>query len=433
MNLRFNKRILFVLVVLLFSLALAGSVLAERHLETTQQSGPTAVVNSGALNVRVGPAIGYKVVAVAYRGHVVALLGRDSAAAWAKVRLFNGQEGWVNASLIDPSVAIASLPVVDAPALTPMAAVATGALNVRSGPGIGYGSTAVLSFGVNVQMLGRNDNGSWVKVKLANGHEGWVNATLITANVAISSLPVLAAPALTPMAAVSTGSLNVRSGPGVEYGITAAVDFGVNFQLLGRDNNGVWVKVKLANGHEGWVNAALITTNVAISSLPVMTTSAPTAPTAPTAVVNTGALNVRSGPGTGYAVTSAAYLGQTVTLLGRDAAGGWVKIRLAGGHEGWVNASLIQPSVAISSLGVVGVDTAVVPTATIATYAINVRSGPAATYTIVAYLSQWQSARMVGRNSAGTWVQIQLASGTGWINAAYIQTNVAINTLPVTG
>ncbi|MCB9445816.1 MAG: SH3 domain-containing protein, partial [Ardenticatenaceae bacterium] len=147
MNPRFNKRIVFILVVLLFSLALTGSVMAERNLDTTQQSGATAVVNTGALNVRVGPSIGYKVVAVAYRGHVVALLGRNSAATWAKVRLFNGQEGWVNASLIDPSVAISSLPVADTPVLTPMAAVATGALNVRSGPGIGYGSTAVLAFG----------------------------------------------------------------------------------------------------------------------------------------------------------------------------------------------------------------------------------------------------------------------------------------------
>ncbi len=293
MNLQFNKRILLLIVALLFCLALTGSVLAERNLEATQQSGATAVVNTGALNVRVGPAIGYKVVAVAYRGHVVALLGRNNAASWAKVRLFNGQEGWVNVTLIDPSVAISSLPVMDAPELTAMAAVATGSLNVRSGPGIGYGSTAVLAFGTNVQLLGRNDNSSWVKVKLANGHEGWVNASLITANIAVNSLSVLATPTLTSMAAVSTGTLNVRSGPGVAYGITAAVNYGVNFQLLGRNNNSTWVKAKLANGHEGWVNASLITANVAISSLPVMTSSASTAPTA---VVNTGALNVRSGP-----------------------------------------------------------------------------------------------------------------------------------------
>jgi uncharacterized protein YgiM (DUF1202 family) len=426
MNPQSKKRFWPVLLVLLFSLVLTGAALAE----TTQQNEPTAVVTTGALNVRVGPGIGYKIVATSYNGHVVALLGRNNAATWAKVRLFNGQEGWVNASLIDPTVAITSLTVVDAPALTAAAAVATGALNVRSGPGIGYASTAVLSYGTNVQLLGRNNNGSWVKVKLANGHEGWVNATLITPNVAISSLPAVTAPALTPMAAVSTGSLNVRSGPGVAYGITAVIDYGVNVQLLGRNNSSTWVKVKLANGHEGWVNAALITANVTIGSLPVMTS---TAATAPTAVVGTGSLNVRSGPGIGYAVTSATYLGHTVTLLGRNEAGSWVKVKLANGHEGWVNATYIQASVAISSLTVMGADTAVVPTATIATYALNVRSGPGISYDIVAYYSQWQTARLLGRNSAGTWVQVQLATGSGWINAAYIQTNVAISSLAVTG
>jgi uncharacterized protein YraI len=216
----------------------------------------------------------------------------------------------------------------------------------------------------------------------------------------------------------------------VAYGITAVIDYGVNVQLLGRNNSSTWVKVKLANGHEGWVNAALITANVTIGSLPVMTS---TAATAPTAVVGTGSLNVRSGPGIGYAVTSATYLGHTVTLLGRNEAGSWVKVKLANGHEGWVNATYIQASVAISSLTVMGADTAVVPTATIATYALNVRSGPGISYDIVAYYSQWQTARLLGRNSAGTWVQVQLATGSGWINAAYIQTNVAISSLAVTG
>ena len=158
-----------------------------------------------------------------------------------------------------------------------------------------------------------------------------------------------------------------------------------------------------------------------------------TASLSPTAVVNTGALNVRSGPGIGYAITGATYLGHTVSLLGRSGDAAWALVRLADGHEGWVNASHLQPNIAISSLGIVEGNMAVAPTATIATYALNVRSGPAATYTIVAYLSQWQTAQMVGRNSAGTWVQIQLTNGTGWINAAFIQTNVAINTLPVTG
>ena len=426
MNWQFNKRVLFLMVVLLASLVLTGSVMAE----TAQQTEATAVVTTGALNVRVGPGIGYKIVATSNQGHVVALIGRNNAASWAKVRLFNGQEGWVNAIHLDPTVAINSLPVVAAPALTAAAAVNTGALNVRSGPGVGYAATAVLSYGTNVQLLGRNNNGGWVKVKLDNGHQGWVNATLITANVTINTLPVLAAPALTPMAAVSTGSLNVRSGPGVAYAITATINYGVNVQLLGRNNNSTWVKIKLANGHEGWVNATLLTANVTIGSLPVMTT---TAATSPTAVVSTGALNVRSGPGVGYAVTSATYLGHTVTLLGRNEAGSWAKIRLTNGHEGWVNATYLQANVAISSLPVMGTSTAVVPTATIATYALNVRSGPGIGYNIVGYFSQWQTASLLGRNSAGTWVQVQLTSGSGWINAAYIQTNVAINSLAVTG
>lgn len=235
---------------------------------------------------------------------------------------------------------------------TATATIGTGALNVRSGPAMGYSVVTVCYQGQVVTMLGRNSNNSWVKVRVAAGHEGWVSAPYIIPNVAIASLPVVdtTSPSTTATGTVATGALNIRTGPGVGYSVVTAINQGTSVTLLGRNGNSSWVKVRLSNGTEGWANASLITANVALSSLPVLDGSTPS--TTASAIVATGALNVRYGPGVSYGAITAVYEGAYLTLLGRNSGSSWVKVRLNSGTEGWVNASLIVPSVAISSLPV---------------------------------------------------------------------------------
>lgn len=63
---------------------------------------------------------------------------------------------------------------------------------------------------------------------------------------------------------------------------------------------------------------------------------------------------------------------------------------------------------------------------------LNVRTGPHISYTAVAYLMEGERVTLTGRNRPGTWVQIRLYNGyRGWINAAYLRTNIPIDALPV--
>lgn len=339
-------------------LALAGLLglsQADRVQAAPSQSSHqhTAVIATGALNVRSGPGITYIRTAVVAQGTTVAMLGRNYSATWIKIQLPNGHQGWVNAAYTYPSTAVINLPVVDTavpPSHTATAVVATGALNVRSGPSIAYSVIAVSQQGHVVHLLGRNTNSSWAKVRLFSGQEGWVNASLITPNVAISSLPVVSAPGATTTGVVNTGALNVRSGPSTAYSVVAWVAQGQTLHLLGRNANSSWLQVRTPQNQQGWVNAALVQTHAAIGNLPVVTVGGPTA----TAVVSTGVLNVRYGPGVGYGAFTAVHQGTQVTLLGRNQAASWVKIQLANGNQGWVNAAFIQANVSIASLPVTG-------------------------------------------------------------------------------
>jgi N-acetylmuramoyl-L-alanine amidase len=217
-----------------------------------------------------------------YQGNVVSLIGRNANATWAKIRLSNGIEGWVNAAstYITPNVAISSLPVVtpaDAPSSSATALVATGALNVRSGPGITYSVVTVASQGQTVQMLGRNANSSWVKIRLSNGAEGWVNAasTYITPSVAVSSLPFADSPATPePPVPVAPGAvLNLRSGPGFNYPVTGSVYQGLQVSAIGRNAANTWLKVRLSDGQEGWLGAQYVQLSIPIGNPPTTSRS----------------------------------------------------------------------------------------------------------------------------------------------------------------
>ncbi|MBP7997737.1 MAG: SH3 domain-containing protein [Chloroflexi bacterium] len=323
------------------------------------------------------------------------------------------------------------------------ATIGTGALNVRSGPGLGYGVVTVCYQGQAVTMIGRNNNNSWVKIRLATGHEGWVSAPYIIPTVAIASLPLADGsttppPSTTASGTVATGALNVRSGPGVGYGILTSVYQGASFTLLGRNADGSWVKIRLSNGTEGWANASLITANVAIANLTVLDNSTPG--TTASGTVATGALNVRYGPGVSYGVITAIHQGTYVTLLGRNSNSTWAKIRLGSGTEGWVNASLVTANVVVSSLPVLEGGTGTTPppaaggvTATVTT-AANVRSGPGTGYYTLSGVYPGQVLALLGRNHTSEWVQVRLADGTtGWIYAWLVTLSVPLNGLPITG
>lgn len=64
-----------------------------------------------------------------------------------------------------------------------------------------------------------------------------------------------------------------------------------------------------------------------------------TAETFGTATVTTGELNVRSGPGTGYTVLTTLKQGETVDVIGTNAAQTWLNVAQNGTELGWMTAS----------------------------------------------------------------------------------------------
>jgi uncharacterized protein YraI len=164
-----------------------------------------------------------------------------------------------------------------------VASVTAGRLNVRQGPGLGYSIITVTTYNTNVTLTHRNADASWVRVILPDGVQGWVSSRyLASSQKPFTWLPLWeeSAPvtSTTPPAAANLPTawvinctyLNVRQGPGVSYGVITHIGYRQIVQLAGyRNANTTWVKIVLADGTQGWVNAYYLGSSYSFFNLTV--------------------------------------------------------------------------------------------------------------------------------------------------------------------
>jgi uncharacterized protein YraI len=155
-----------------------------------------------------------------------------------------------------------------------------------------------------------------------------------------------------PVGEVKSSYLNVRSGPGTKYHVVAVLPKNTEVYIMARSSGSTWYLVNTRGGASGWVKRYYIHTDFPYTSLPFAentnqaNTMPPSKPTIqqPAGEVNTGYLNVRSGPGTNYRPVAVIGSGTQVLLLGRSSSGTWLKIKIPSGTVGWVNSYYIATS-----------------------------------------------------------------------------------------
>lgn len=140
---------------------------------------------------------------------------------------------------------------------------------------------------------------------------------------AVLPLPAAAADLQAGLVATGWGSLNVRSGPSSANGVVTTLAKGSYVTLVSQ--SGAWWQVEYADGRYGWCHGDYIDP---------LSSSAATVKTA------WGSLNVRSGPGTGYARRDALPSGSPVQVL--SASGGWSRILYSGSKTGWVSSQYLS-------------------------------------------------------------------------------------------
>lgn len=166
-----------------------------------------------------------------------------------------------------------------------------------------------------------------------------------------------------PIAVVNTGNLNVRSGPGPQFSIITTVPGGSQLPVLGLNEDGSWYLVVSPVGN-GWIYGAYTIPRGDFRYVPVITQqdfqdSAVNAngtlaiPDLSTSVVvpvpelepgrvvvNTGNLNVRSGPGPQFSILGSVPGGIVMPVSGMTPDQAWFLVSSPFG-AGWVDGEYV--------------------------------------------------------------------------------------------
>lgn len=157
-------------------------------------------------------------------------------------------------------------------------------VNVRSGPGTEYDIIGQLTSGDEVQVTGRSDEESnWLRIGF-DGREGWVAYFTVTVLSPTTDVVIVEPPdgqvaprlaatptmpsAFTDIYVTAYRSVNVRTGPGLEYSSIGDLDVGSTADVIGRSADDRWLQIDF-NGDSGWVAFFVVTLTGAMDEIAV--------------------------------------------------------------------------------------------------------------------------------------------------------------------
>ena len=206
--------------------------------------------------------------------------------------------------------------------------------------------------------------------------------------------------------AVTSRDVNLRTGPGYNFGIIYLVPKGTNVTLTGK--NGSWYAVKVG-GSTGYMLASLLKVGSNNTTANVTVTAA-----SGTAVTSRD-VNLRTGPGYDYNVIYLTPKGTSVTLTGKS--GNWYRVSV-GGTSGYMLASLLKVNTTNTGNGKITV-TNTMNVSAYTNHKANMRTGAGSNYTIMYTLDAGEWLTVTG--SYGSWYKISYNGKTGWMLKSLVQ------------
>lgn len=369
----------------------------------------TAGTVTEPLNLRSGPSGSSPVIVVMPAGAGVVITGTSSNGYLSIT--WSGYQGYAHGDWIRQT---GSTPQPSTPP-TPAAgtAVTTDALNMRAGAGTNFTVLTVIPRGTTVTLTGKSANGfygvTW------SGRTGWASSDYLRVATGTPPAPSTPAPTQPPASgktAVTTDDLNMRSGAGLGNAVILVIPRGATVSLTGQSSNG-FLQVTYS-GRTGWASAEWL--RVSGSSVPTPaptpkptqtpTPAPPVTETKGTAIV-TEPLNMRTGAATTNPVILVIPASARVTLTGKS-SGNFLQVTYSG-RTGWAHKDWIRPE-----------NTETRPTSSArVTETLNMRSGPATSYSVVTVMPAGATVVLTGQQSNG-FHSVSYNGRTGWAFSTYL-------------
>lgn len=450
---KLRSKLFLVLAVAALMLSAVGSALAQR----VQFSAPVMVVNTSFLNIRTGPGVQYSVLVTVVGGTTLPVLGVAPDRVWYQVSTVAGV-GWINSQFALARGDFRNVPEADAPVLdttspTPVPGTGSprpsgsrewGASNLvdqplRSQPGNSGSELVFLPADRTVifTVTGARfaDGVSWVAVNVPGIGNGWLEESKVTYRPFACTLT----------AVEITQNMPLKVGPdGTGGNKDQFIAGGQEAYLL--DRVGDLYKIELINGSIGWVEGtAVVVRNENVRSDycekggtdtpaggPSTPGNAPRAAT-PYIVVNTGNLNIRSGPGAQYTSVVVVPGGTELPVVGIAPDRVWLLVEGTFG-TGWVNSEFVLFRGDGRFLPIVRNAVGQVATPKVSvTQNVILYAAPNLTLGSIGVLNAPVEVDVVARTADGNWVQLNTSLGFGWVQTAFVTVQGDLSSIPVVG
>ncbi len=377
------------------------------------------------LNVRSGPGTDRDLIGQLKKGEKVYVTAFANGWCWAK--LPDGSWGWLYESLLQFSAAKGRALAEEAGRATssssssssqsPPAWISASSVNVRSGPGTHYDSRGLLQRGTKVYIIG-GERG-WSKCRTPGGY-GWIRDDLLERDVDAGRKLARAASGGGPTettqsmetakAYVNGDGVRLRSGPGTNYSVKDGLVSGQTLYVT--EKRGEWYRAQVHGGQDGWIHSSLV-------KFEGKTSSSSSGSGTAKGFVNGSRVHLRAGPSLNERIKAKVVRGQTLYITERQ--GDWYHVKVHGGEEGWIHASLVKfngdsaSSPSSSSTGSAGTAKGYV-----AGSRVHLRAGPGTEERIKALVVEGQTLYVMERR--GDWTHVRVHGGEeGWIHSSLVK------------
>jgi uncharacterized protein YraI len=488
-----SKIFLTLMILALLGTLMSGVALAQR----IQFTAPILVVNTSFLNVRTGPGAQYNVLLTVVGGTELPVLAVASDGVWYQVSTINGV-GWVNneftvargdfsnvpvirLSDIDPPVpptlfgimgvptAAAPMPMANSASMSPFGAscitttltLIPEVTNISAEPsqlapvlGLLFNQGPTSDY--PVLGLANNEGITWVKIlvpELSNA-SGWMSASAgrfrVSGALGLTVVEILEATSIQSPPYSPANPLNISAGQ--EAWVTG--DGGVfwNIMLEGGQTTQIQkaktrIRTELTSdripdqvgctpmggspvasnadlGQGGGGDAMMAPTPIPVSSAPARV------------VINTGFLNVRSGPGAQYSVVTTLAGGTEAAAIGITPDTEWYLIAGPWG-QGWADSEFVVFRGVIEMVSVIRYDA--VQTASLArplaviAAPVVLYAAPGNNFGTIGTVNAPAQAEIVAQSRDGRWLQINTSLGFGWVLIDQVQVRGDLALVPVVG
>ncbi|MBN1372739.1 MAG: L,D-transpeptidase family protein [Anaerolineaceae bacterium] len=159
-----------------------------------------------------------------------------------------------------PEAAATPSPSTDVAAPGTTVQVTVNASKLREGPETSYPEVAEIALGDELLLLGRLSDDAWLYVETAGGVKGWIKTVLVNVSgVTLEDYPILTSSETEKtVVKVVGGTVNMRSGPHLNFNTIDTLRYGDMVTLLGRLSDNVWINVETSSGNQGWIYTSLV-------------------------------------------------------------------------------------------------------------------------------------------------------------------------------